>query len=149
MVTASNVCPLANIIVVTRCKGLFAKGFLHSEVTIAVGDDATSLAPLIVLDLAFVKESTHISPKIIVAVVNTPACIEFDINEDDASFNRIGIAIVSDLKPLGGVNLGTVGASDGGHLLNTACNKIVRRRKRGCDEICECIIGHQQRILSS
>ena len=124
IVTTTDTCPLTKRIIVTRCQGYLAKSFLNGHIAITVGDDLTSLSPLIVLDLAFVEETAHVGPEIVVTVVDTFARIEVDINKTNASFNRIGSAVVNDLESLGGSNLGTVRASDGGHLLDT---KLIKK----------------------
>mmetsp|Transcript_15503 Transcript_15503/g.22049 ORF Transcript_15503/g.22049 Transcript_15503/m.22049 type:complete len:391 (-) Transcript_15503:689-1861(-) len=126
VVTTCDNSPLTNIVIITRFQRFFAKSFLNSHVTVAVGDDFTSLTPLTVTDLAFVEETAHVSPEIVVTVIDSLARIEVDINESDASINLIGSAIVSDPEPLGGVNLGTVRASDGGHLLDASTHGRTR-----------------------
>ena len=123
-----NKCESGHVVIITIPETHFIILGTNGCLAVAVGDNATSLTPLSVLDLAFVEETAHVSPEIVVTVIDTLARIEVNINEGDASNNLIGSAIVSDLEPLGGVNLGTVRASDGGHLLDAALNQDKKRK---------------------
>ena len=70
-------------------------------------------------------------PEIVVTVIDTLTRIEVDINESDVPFNQIGTFIINDPEPLRGINIGTVRASDGGHLLDTVLSQRERKKERG------------------
>jgi hypothetical protein len=117
--SACNKCKCTLILIISELESHGTILNTSSLLTTTIRDDTTSLTPLFVGNLTVVVELTHVRIKIVVAVIDTLTRIEVDINQGDGTCNSVGLFIVSDLESLGDINLSTVRAGDGGHLLDT------------------------------
>ena len=85
-----------------------------------IGDDTPKLPKLLVGDFSFVVKTSMVGPEVVVAIVDTPACIEVDINIDDLALKGVVQRVEGDLNGFSEDDFSTIRARYSGHLLDTA-----------------------------
>jgi len=122
---SGNFCPLINIVVISRRERVLVELLIGRLTTVGVGDDASRLTKLLFGDVLLFVELGDVGPEVIVAVIDSLACIEInaDIGELDIKVSIAGV--VSDGEGFGQIDLGAVRSANGWHLFNAVINKNI------------------------
>jgi len=126
VLAASNKGPSVFIMNISGGKALLAQLILDGLFTPIVGDDAAKLTKLFLGYFTFIVQPSHVSPQVVVTVVDAFTGVKVDVNVDDFAVKGIGEGVVGNLDGFGEHNLGAVRAADGGHLLDATTHGSAR-----------------------
>jgi len=112
--------PLINIVIVSRRERVLIELMIGRLEAVGVGDDASCLSKLLSGDVLLIVKLGDVGPEVIVAVVDSSAGVEVDVDSGELGVEDGVFSVISDGDGFGQINLGAVRSANGWHLFNAS-----------------------------
>mmetsp|Transcript_31448 Transcript_31448/g.57591 ORF Transcript_31448/g.57591 Transcript_31448/m.57591 type:complete len:260 (-) Transcript_31448:2416-3195(-) len=139
--------PLINIVIVSRRERVLIELMIGRLEAVGVGDDASCLSKLLSGDVLLIVKLGDVGPEVIVAVVDSSAGVEVDVDSGELGVEDGVFSVISDGDGFGQINLGAVGSANRWHLFDASTHGRSRNILDVSTLIHVIIHAHEEQIV--